>query len=238
MQCVNCGTALSEGTSFCGRCGARQPGAPLQGPGAAPIDWAGVARKALFMPGILAKLGDGTFFRKFFYLFLVVSGLITAIGGLILSILQAAQIWSPLAGAPLAYLVFLPITLAGVYMMSHTIMLRASHIGVLPDSRYHVARIFVIFLKLVGELGAIALLQWGILGGIAAWAGSARGLGVLGLSGYNSYNGTLFLTGLMLIVAGFVLAFCCLAFFYYLSSLLQVKLDIEDNTRQAANKIQ
>ena len=177
---------------------------------------------------ILNKFNDGAFFRRFFSIFLYILGVAWAIGGLIFAIYIADGALRNAVGGFVAYIVFLPILLIGLYMTVHAILLRARAIAGLPEAAYTVVPIFSVLLKLAGELGAICILIAGIISGLTAWFGS-------GISGEGDYlpqsfrwllGGRGFGAGLGGMAGGCILATAWLTISYFLSEQIVALVDV------------
>jgi len=133
------------------------------------------------------------------------------------------------------------IFVAMAYMLVHTYMIRAREVWSLPDGDYRAIPLISIFLKLAGETYAIFLASMGIGTGISLWFRS----GVspffdlpFGLSRYFStfessrylYSEGGFVAGILYMVGGVLLAIVSIMFFYFLSEMIYVLVEIAKNT--------
>jgi hypothetical protein len=197
--------------------------------------------KFFFMKPFLELIGEGQIFKKIYAWILRIAAALIAIAGLFIWIFgwkslvfDVFAIGFPMAlGGILIELMLIPF----FYMIVHTLWLRADTIEALPDSDYTVIPIMSTSLRLTGELHAIFFLFLGIAGGLYLWI---TGSGMPDLFG--AYMRTPFLPsfglggpllgGLLAMITGGIFAFSSLVFFYFLSEIIMVLVDIARNTRK------
>jgi hypothetical protein len=193
--------------------------------------------KYFFMKPVLQLISVGQFFRKAFAIFLQILAVVIAIAGLVAWV----GIWKSVAGQDasliLGIIIFQLFFVIAIYMVVHTMFIRAGDISALPDSDYTVIPIVSIALKLCGEIYACFSVVVAIAGGILIWfiGGNAfyfikkSGIFMPG-PGFGGY-GSDFLGGIMFIVGGWLLAFLVLVISYFLAETVVVLADIAKNTR-------
>lgn len=193
--------------------------------------------KYFFMKPVLQLISVGQFFRKAFAIFLQILAVVIAIAGLVAWV----GIWKSVAGQDasliLGIIIFQLFFVIAIYMVVHTMFIRAGDISALPDSDYTVIPIVSIALKLCGEIYACFSVVVAIAGGILIWfiGGNAfyfikkSGIFMPG-PGFGGY-GSDFLGGIMFIVGGWLLAFLVLVISYFLAETTVVLADIAKNTR-------
>jgi hypothetical protein len=215
---------------FCPQCGVKQPGPE---PGAVSY------RSLFFTRTILGKFGDGAFFRRFFSIFLYILGGIWCLGGLAGAIFMADGYLREAVGGFVAYIVFLPVMLAGLYMAVHATFIRAGHVARLSGGAYAVVPIFSVLLKLAGELGAIIVLVMGVTGGLTAWfgAGATDGLAQSPAFLHWLLAGRGFGAGLLGMVGGCVSAVAWLTVFYFLAEQIVALVDVASGIKTMADGV-
>jgi hypothetical protein len=188
----------------------------------------------LFMKPVLQLISVGHFFRKAFAIFLQILAAVIAIAGLVSWI----TVWKSVAGQDfsliLGIIIFQLFFVIAIYMVVHTMFIRAGDISALPDSDYTVIPIVSIALKLCGEIYACFSAVVAIAGGILIWFIGGNAFHFIRKSslfmpafGYGSD----FLGGLMFIVVGWLVAFLVLLVFYFLAETVIVMADIAKNTK-------
>ncbi len=191
--------------------------------------------KYLFMKPVLQLISVGHFFRKAFAIFLQILAVITGIAGLA----ACVGIWKSMSGEDasliLGIIIFQLFFVIAVYMVVHTMFIRAGDISALPDADYTVIPIVSIALKLCGEIYACFSVVVAVAGGILIWfIGSnafyfirKSSLFTPGFAGYNSD----FMGGLMFIVGGWLVSFIVLVLSYFLAEVIVVLADVAKNTK-------
>jgi hypothetical protein len=209
--------------------------------------------KYFFMRPVLQLISVGQFFRKAFVVFLQILAVVIAIAGLVSWITA----WKFVAGQDtsliLGIIIFQVFFVIAVYMVVHTIFIRADDISTLPEADYTVIPIVSIALKLCGEIYACFSVVVAIAGGILVWfiGGNAfyfirkssffmpgQAFGFMPGQGFGGYNSD-FLGGLMFMVVGWLVAFLVLVIFYLFAEIVVVITDIAKNikiTREVAEQ--
>ena len=185
--------------------------------------------KYLFMEAVLQKISNGQFFRKAFAIALQIMALIIAVAALVGWI----NVWKSVSGreseAIFGIIIFQLLFVIAVYMVVHTILIRAGNISALPNAEYTVIPIASVTLKLIGEIYAGFVTVISVAGGILTW-----------FIGWNSFylikksapivpnfgNGDGFWGGLVFMAGGLLSAFVGLIIFYFLSEAVIVLADI------------
>ena len=200
-------------------------------------------KKYFFMKPVLQLISVGHFFRKAFAVFLQILAVVMAIAGLV----SLVGLWKSIVGQDasliLGIIIFQIFFVVAVYMVVHTIFIRAGDISALPDSDYTVIPIVSIALKLCGEIYACFWIVVAIAGGILIWFIGGNAFYFIrksspftpGFAGYNSG----FLGGLLFIVGGWLVSFIVLVVFYFFAEMVVVITDIAKNakiTREVAEQ--
>jgi hypothetical protein len=198
--------------------------------------------KYFFMKPVLELISVGHFFRKAFAVFLQILAVVVAIAGLVSWI----TVWKSVAGQDfsliLGIIIFQLFFVIAVYMVVHTMFIRAGDISALPDSDYTVIPIVSISLKLIGEIYACFVAAVSVGGGIAMWLMKSDAFFMIKRSApfIPSFGGGEgFFGGLLFIVGGLFAALIVLVFFYFLAEAVIVMVEIAENTkitRQVAEK--
>jgi hypothetical protein len=200
--------------------------------------------KYLFMSDVLNALSNGRIFRRIYAIALWIIAVIIALGGLagligIMIIIGRIMPQVP-ATATFGMILFMLLFIVGIYMIVHTVWIRANQIADLPDEGYTMIPILCIFLKLTGEVLALISILTGVGMGLLTWfsGGFIRFFReMLGPFSYyplgtyiGYYNGgTQVVSGLIQIIAGLIAGFFQLAFFYLLSEMTLILVDIAVN---------
>ncbi len=190
-----------------------------------------------FMSGVINSISEGGLFRRAFAIVLRIIAVLQLVLGLVAWIITWGAIFRmPVLGI-IGGIIFQAISAVAIYMVVHTILLRANTISGLPRADFTVIPIVSILFKLIGEIYAIFLLALTIGGGILMWfAGGYAGQALYQLFRYLPFRefmpmGGGFLTGLLFMVIGVIIAFLMLVLFYFLSESLVVLVDIAKNIR-------
>jgi zinc-ribbon domain len=235
MYCRKCGIENSDAAKFCSGCGS-----PLRAGAVAMKEV--VVEKYLFMKSVLRLLSQGNFFRKAFAVVLRVLAVVIIIASLVGWI----SVWSLVSRASfeviLGIVIFQLLFVIAIYMVAHTLFIRARDIAELPDADFTVIPIVSISLKLIGEVYACFATVISVAGGILIWFIGGNALYLLKESaplvpGFGAGGG--FLGGLLCMGGGLLVAFLVLVFFYFLAEAVVVMVDIAKNikiTRQIAEQ--
>jgi hypothetical protein len=196
----------------------------------------------LFMESVLQRIAQGRLFRKAFAAVLQVLAVIVSIAGLAAWI----SFWRLAARAPFVALVgiilFQLLFVVALYMVAHTLFIRARNIAELPESEFYVIPIAAIALKLVGELYASFVAVMSVAGGILIWLmrGYPYSL-VMKATPLAPRVGTGegFIGGLLFMGGGLLAAFVVLVICYFLAEAICMMADSARNikrTRQIAEQ--
>lgn len=240
MTCPHCGGLHPAEARFCPVTGqpltSSQSSAQL-GPASSVVaaalpDVAAVARRLLFMGPVLNLISQGKFFRRAFAIALRVLAAIAGLVGLV-GWVEGWKMVADLQGAGiLGGIIFQMLFLIAIYMVVHTLLIRARDVAGLSAGEFTITFIVSIFLKLIGDVCACFMIVLAIGGGILIWfTGSLASplLSELTPFPHDVGKGT-FIDGLMFMVLGSVGAFFVLVFFYWLSELASVGVAIARNT--------
>ncbi len=191
------------------------------------------------MKPLLQLISQGSFFRKVFSIFLKAIAVLVLLAGLVTFFKLWKVIFSLPAAGVLGGILFQLLFAAAIYMVVHILLIRAEDINKLGDSEFTIVPIIAIALKLFGELYASFVSLIAVGGGLLLWFAGYRAGFVLGevldfipFSQYIAgYGGETFVSGLLFIISGLIVAFFTLVFFYLLSELTIVTIDIARNTK-------
>ncbi len=202
-------------------------------------------KKYFFMQRVLKFIGEGTLFSRIFASALRVFAVLLGIGALVGWI----QLWKPVfdmsGAAILGGVLFQAFFVVGVYMVIHTLWIRAADIQAIGKSEFTIIPIVSIFLRMLGEIYACISVAVGAGGGVlqlfAGYSGLASratrsipGMGweqslLSGLFGGDTTSS--FISALLLMVGGAIGALFWLVLFYQASEFIVVLVDIARNTR-------
>ena len=160
---------------------------------------------------ILSKLSDGHMVKLGFRFFLGLFAVLSLLGGLYFGYqpLDAIiNIWS--------ILFFLSSAFTG-WMVFQICWFRAGTIKETPDSRFVVSAIFSVFIRTIGEITATICVVLGVMGGLIALF---------------SDFGRMIPGGPIAIVAGPVVGFLIISFFYFIAERLSALPEIAVNTKK------
>ena len=194
--------------------------------------------KYFFMKRVLVLISQGQFFRKAFAIALQILSAVIAIAGLVSWI----GIWKSISGysaeAIFGIIIFQLLFVIAIYMVIHTLLIRAGDINALPDADYTVIPIISICTKLAGEVYACfttmisiggAILLW-FLGGNAIYLIKRSAPLVPGFGGGESFWG-----GLVFMFGGLFTALFVLVVFYFLGEVIVVMSDSARNLKITRN---
>jgi hypothetical protein len=223
IRCLNCGKDVQDTAKFCPACGAQvQPARSSKD----------VVGAFLFMGPVLRLISQGQFFRRVFSIALRVLAVVIALGGLVGWLVAWRLVFELPPAGILGGIIFQLLFVVAIYMVAHTLLIRATNIAELPDAEFTVIPIASIFLKLIGEVYACFVVVIAVGGGILTWfAGGYAQLLLQGVMPFvPSFGGETFVGGLLFMVGGALTAFFVLVSFYLLSELVVVMVDIASNT--------
>lgn len=194
------------------------------------------------MRGVLRRFTSGRFFKRTFSILLKVIAVLSVLFGLYLWVRAWGTISELGVGGIIGGLLFQLVALGVIYMVAHTLYIRADEISTLPESGYAVIPIGAVFFRLLGDLYACIQIPFAVAGGIMIWFGG-RSAGfflasflpapLLNLTGTSG-----FWPGLLIMILGAILAFLVLLFFYFLSESVRVTVDIAENTDRTALQLE
>lgn len=257
MFCPKCGQQNPEDAAFCRNCATpiapipaapQQPAAAAQVPTTAPADQrvapstpaAQPKRNAasspvapfLFMSRLIEYVSHGALFRRVVASFLVVCGVLAAIGGVaggVVGLIGYVQFGGL---AILGGLIAMLFMFVAAYMWAHTYFIRAGTVRDLPEGEYTIIPIMSVLLKMTGELALVSLLSAGVQGTLATWFMGANPLGRYGgFGGYGMTAGEGFIVGVVFLLAAAILGFVALLVYYLLSELVVILADIARDVR-------
>lgn len=186
----------------------------------------------LLLKPLLKMISEGTFFAKIFAWFLRILAALAVIAFCFISF----QLWRMLGmGFEVKLLIFILLTqifvVALLYVALNILLVRSSDIEDLPTAAdYKVIPIFVIVMKMIGELLAAFYAIMGIAAGLAIWIlGTLPGI-VPGMRMFGGAGG--YIGGLSAIILGPVLGFLMLSLFYLIAEQIGVFVDIARNTKR------
>jgi hypothetical protein len=156
------------------------------------------------------------------------------------------SLWRVAAQAPfvalLCIVIFQLLFVVALYMVAHTLFIRATDIAALPDEDFYVIPIAAIALKLVGELYASFVAVMSVAGGILMWPmrGYAYSLVKMAIPFVPRLgNAEGFMGGLLFMAGGLFAAFVVLVLSYFLAEAVLVLAESARNikiTRQIAEQ--
>ena len=227
--------------------------------------------KYFFMPRVLKFIGEGTLFSRIFASALRVFAVLLSIGALVgwiqlwklvfvvdrwlfigswsFTIRENIELWmlglDGRGAAILGGVLFQAFFLVGLYMVVHTLWIRAADIQAIGKSEFTIIPIVSIFLRMLGEIYACISVAVGIGGGVLQLFAGDSGLASratssipgLGwqqslLSGlFGGFTTSSFISALLLMVGGAIGALFWLVWLYLASEFIVVLVDIARNTR-------
>lgn len=235
MYCPKCGAKNPGDKKFCTECGCHLE------TGVVVIKEVAM-NSYLFMESVLHLIAQGSFFRKAFAVVLQALAVVLSIAGLVMWM----SVWKFAGQAPFAALlgivIFQLLFVVALYMVAHTLFIRARDIAQLPDGEFYVIPIAAITLKLVGEIYASFVAVMSVAGGILIWLmrGYAYSLVKMAVPFVPRLsNGEGFMGGLLFMGGGLFAAFVVLVLSYFLAETVLMLADSAWNvkiTRQIAEQ--
>jgi len=196
----------------------------------------------LFMESVLQPIAQGRFFRKAVAVILQALAVVVSIAGLV----AWMSMWKFAARAPffalLGIVFFQLLFVVALYMVAHTLFIRARDIAALPDEEFYVIPIVAIALKLIGEVYASFVAVMSVAGGILIWF--MRGYAFSLVKKAAPFvprlgNGEGFVGGLLFMGGGLFAAFVVLVLTYFLAEAVCMMAESARNikiTRQIAEQ--
>ena len=263
MFCPKCGQQNPEDAAFCRNCATpiapipaapQQPATAAQAPVAAPAPAPAQAAPPyipapqaprgaalspiapfLFMSRLIEYVSHGTLFRRIVAIFLVVCGVLAAIGGVAAGVVGLIGYVQFGGLAILGGLIAMLFMFVAAYMWAHTYFIRARTVRDIPEGEYTVIPIMSVLLKMTGELAFVSMLSAGVQGTLATWFMGANPIGALrGYGGYGGYGMTAgegFIVGVIFLLGATILGFVALLVYYLLSELVVILADIARDVR-------
>jgi len=196
----------------------------------------------LFMESLLQLIAQGKFFRKAFALILqVLAGVVSIVG-----LVTWMSIWRFAAQASFAALlgivIFQVLFVVALYMVVHTLFIRARDIASLPEGQFYVIPIAAVVLKLVGEIYASFGALMSVAGGILIWLMRGYAFSLVRKTTPlvpRLGDGEGFVGGLLFMGGGLFAAFVVLVLCYFLAEAVCMMADSARNiniTRQIAEQ--
>ena len=203
-------------------------------------------KKYLFMRAVLTFVGEGRLFTVVLASVLRILAVLLILGALVAWLQLWKLVFDSHGTAILGGVLFQGFFVIGVYMVVHTLWIRAADIQVAHAPEFTVVPIVSVLLKMLGEIYACISLTVGVGGGIAAPFGSGY-LGyqitktIRSIPGFGLPQSLLqellprggggFLSVILLPVGGAIAALFSLFLFYTASEMLVAVVDIARNTR-------
>jgi hypothetical protein len=235
MHCPKCGAKNPKEKNFCSECGCHLETGVVVIKEVAMDSY-------LFMESVLGLIAQGSFFRKAFAGVLQALAVVVSIAGLVMWM----SVWRFAARAPLvAFLgivIFQLLFVVALYMVAHTLFIRARDITALPDGEFYVIPIAAIALKLIGEVYASFVAVMAVAGGILVWLMRGYAFSVVKMAAPfvpRLGNDEGFVGGLLFMGGGLFAAFVVLVVSYFLAEAVCMMADRAQNikiTRQIAEQ--
>jgi hypothetical protein len=235
MHCPKCGAKNPGNKKFCTECGCHLETGVVVIKEVAMDSY-------LFMESVLQLIAQGRFFRKAFAVILQALAVVVFIAGLVMWM----SVWRFAAQAALATLlgiiIFQLLFVIALYMVAHTLFIRARDIAQLPDGDFYVIPIAAIALKLVGEIYASFVAVMSVGGGILIWLMRGYAFPLVRKAAPlvpHLGDGEGFMGGLLFMGGGLFAAFVVLVLCYFLAEAVVVMADSARNikiTRQIAEQ--
>lgn len=186
-----------------------------------------------FMRPVLTAVSQGKFFSRFISAILRIVGVIVAIAGLVSWFGAWALIFKFPFIAVIGGIIFQVAYAIAIYMVVHTLFIRATDIATLPEADYNVIPIIAVFFKLLGELFASFVVPITIGAGVMLWFAGGIAYQLFGsfMRHVPLPAGGIFLSGLLMMIVGAIIAFLVMMYFYCLAEFTIVFVDIARNTR-------
>lgn len=187
----------------------------------------------LFMEPVLRTVSQGKLLSRVFAIILQILAIVALIAGLVSWIAAwGAVFYLPVVGV-LGGIIFQLFFVAAIYMVVHTLLIRAREIADLPEAEYTAIPILAVFFRLVGEAFAAFVVPIAIGGGILMWLAGGYAYRLLGgIGSFIPHLGEVwFIGGITLMVFGVLISFLVLLYCYWLSEFTIVLVDIARSTR-------
>jgi hypothetical protein len=235
MYCQKCGAKNPKDKNFCSECGCHLE------TGVIVIKEVAMGGY-LFMESVLYLIAQGSFFRKAFARVLQALAVVVFIAGLV----EWMSVWRFAARAPfvviLGIVIFQLLFVIALYMVAHTLFIRARDIAQLPEGDFYVIPVAAIALKLIGEAYASFVAVMSVAGGILIWLMRGYAFSLVKMAAPfvpRLGNGAGFMGGLLFMGGGLLAAFVVLVVSYFLAEAVVVMAESARNikiTRQIAEQ--
>jgi zinc-ribbon domain len=235
MRCPKCGAKNPKDKNFCSECGCHLETGVVVIKEVAMDSY-------LFMESVLHLIAQGGFLRKAFARVLQALAVIVSISGLVMWM----SVWRFAARSPffvlLGIVIFQLFFVVALYMVVHTLFIRARDIAQLPDGEFYVIPIAAIALKLIGEVYASFVAVMSVAGGILIWLMRGYAFSVVKMAAPfvpRLGNGEGFVGGLLFMGGGLFAAFVVLVVTSFLAEAVCMMADSAQNikiTRQIAEQ--
>lgn len=188
--------------------------------------------KILLIRPFLKKISEGNFFTKIFSWFLKILAALALVGFLFVSY----KLWDSLSSGFEIKVFFVClfieiIMIAMIFVIVNILLIRSIDIDSLPLSTdYTVIPIFVIVVKMLGEIFAVYFTLMGLGAGIAIWIVGAVPPLFPGMSQMGSGGGIA--GGFIAIILGPIVGFMMLSISYLIAEQIGVFVDIARNTKR------
>jgi predicted nucleic acid-binding Zn ribbon protein len=235
MHCPKCGAKNPKDKNFCSECGCHLETGVVVIKEVAMDSY-------LFMESVLHLIAQGSLFRKAFAVVLQAMAVVVSIAGLV----AWMSVWRFASRAPfvalLGIVIFQLLFVLALYMVAHTLFIRARDITQLPDGEFYVIPIAAIALKLVGEVYASFVAVMSVAGGILIWLMRGYAFSLVKMAAPfvpRLGNGEGFMGGLLFMGGGLFAAFVVLVLTYFLAEAVCMMAESARNlkiTRQIAEQ--
>jgi len=195
--------------------------------------------KILFIKPFIENFRKKKVFTKTFATILRILAVISVVAAFVIWILLWKFVFEIPSTGIAGGVIFQIFFLVGIYMVTHTVFLRAQNIAQLKTDEYTVVPAVTVFLKLLGEIYASLTAAIALGGGILIWFAGGYGLQLLEevprfIPQYR--GGTTFLGGVIFLVGGLTVAFFTLIAFYFAAEFFNIVTDIALNTKKGSSK--
>ncbi len=189
--------------------------------------------KYFFMERVLQLVSEGHFFRRAIGVALKALAIAVGFAAMVGWLFNWKLIFSYELSGLVGGFIFQLLYVNTIYMVIHTLWIRARDIRMLPESEYTVVPIVSIGLKLLGELYASFVAVMSLAEGLFT-AFAAQGAFPLfhGMAFLIPRHEDTLIGGFSAIMKGEIYAFVGLVFFYFLSESVIVAVDIARNVKK------
>ncbi len=184
------------------------------------------------MNSFVHALSKGQFFKKIFTIALQILSVLIMLVGLVYWVQIWTNIFTLSPGGIVGGFLFQIAFFIGIYMIAHTILIRATTISKIADSEYTVLHVTAIFIKLIGEVYAWYGAVIAVGGGLFRFFDYAHAQSILNdVSRFmpNFKEESVFSVPFYL-VSGLLIAFFVLVIFYLISEGMSLFVDIAEQT--------